>query len=156
MAKDDGYTKEVANRKHVGARGCDLIVELASRGCTKPTIARALRIGVKTLRACRKRQPEVAEAFERGEAMLHDSLFKVLLDEAHNKDSGKRAICAMFLLKARFGYRDQGPTTEDPNKSNVQVNINLPASVPLEDFLRQTGGVQVTTGDGHTARLKRE
>lgn len=155
---DGGYTKEVANtpgappQKRVGERGLRLIEEMAAKGCHKATVAKALRMAVRTLRECRKRQPEVEEAFQRGEAELHDSLFEVLHEEARSATGQKRVTAAIFLLKSRFGYRDQG-SVEDDGRSAVAVNINLPASMSLDEFLKSTGGVQVIA-DGHTERLE--
>jgi len=68
--RDDGYLRTAPGRTNVGKRGCDLITELAAQGYANGTIARALRITVQQRIACRKCLPEVAEAFERGEAAL--------------------------------------------------------------------------------------
>jgi hypothetical protein len=43
-------------------------------------------------------------------------------------------VAAMFLLKSRHGYRDQGATAAGPTQNNI--TINLPAPARPEDYLK--------------------
>ena len=76
---------------------------MAAGGHSTTSISQKLRMTRTTMYACMKRQPAVAEAIARGRAKLEHALVHTLARKALDGDS----IAAMFLLKARFNYRDQ-------------------------------------------------
>lgn len=116
----------------VGARGIKIIEELAGRGCHLTTIAKALRMSVDAFKACRARQPEVEEAYQRGLGIEHDALTGNLRKLA---DDGN-VVANLFLLKTRHGYREGEPL-------EVKVNVNtggvlvVPADMTVEEWLAQ-------------------
>jgi hypothetical protein len=125
MPSDDLPSRKVnpgpggQGRSHfvVGARGIKIIEELSARGCHLTTIARALRMSKDAFQACRARQPEVEEAYQRGLATEHDAL-----------------VANLFLLKARHGYREGVPL-----EINTTVNMGgvlvVPADMTVEEYL---------------------
>jgi hypothetical protein len=138
MSVDDLPSRKVnpgpggQGRSHfvVGARGIKIIEELAGRGCHLTTIARALRMSVDAFKACRARQPEVEEAYQRGLGTEHDALVSNLRTAA---DTGN-VVANIFLLKARHAYREG-----EPLEVNVSVNAGgvlvVPADMTVEEYL---------------------
>jgi hypothetical protein len=108
-----------------------LATEMASRGCNEASIAKALQVSPATFKALKKRDEALAAAVEVGRAIEHDHLVGVLRKAA---DDGYPQA-AMFLLKARHGYREQGPDTSAVQA--VAVNITLPAARSREDYERE-------------------
>ncbi len=112
----------------IGAKGLKIIEAMAAKGCLLETIAKALRMSHDTLEACRRRQPEVQAALDRGRGVLHDELVSLLVQQAR----AGQFVPAMFLLKTRFGY-----------KEGVQVDMNVehggvlvvPAEMTVEQYL---------------------
>lgn len=138
MPVDDLPSRKVSpgpggqGRSHyvVGARGIKIIEELAGRGCHLTTIARALRMSIDAFKACRARQPEVEEAYQRGLGIEHDALTGNLRRLA---DDGN-VVANLFLLKTRHGYREG-----EPLEVNVSVNAGgvlvVPAEMTVEDYI---------------------
>ena len=118
-------------RAEVTPAGLAVIEAMATEGNDQRTIARALGIDKKTLTDLRDRDPAVAEAWERGHAALADELTHILLTHARNGN----LVAAIFLTKARLGWRDQGPADGGPSQA-VQVNINLPEPKSREEYMR--------------------
>ncbi|MES2336217.1 MAG: hypothetical protein V4551_16290 [Pseudomonadota bacterium] len=140
MSVDDLPSRKVnpgpggVGRSHfvVGARGIKIIEELAGRGCHLTTIARALRMSVDAFKACRARQPEVEEAYQRGLGTEHDALVSNLRTAANEGN----VVANIFLLKARHAYREG-----EPLEINTTVNMGgvlvVPADMTVEDYLRR-------------------
>ena len=138
MPSDDLPSRKVnpgpggQGRSHyvVGARGIKIIEELSARGCHLTTIARALRMSKDALQACRARQPEVEEAYQRGLATEHDALVSNLRTAANEGN----VVANLFLLKARHGYREGVPL-----EINATVNMGgvlvVPAEMTVEEYL---------------------
>jgi hypothetical protein len=138
MSVDDLPSRKVnpgpggVGRSHfvVGARGIKIIEELAGRGCHLTTIARALRMSIDAFKACRARQPEVEEAYQRGLATEHDALVSNLRTAANEGN----VVANLFLLKARHGYREGVPL-----EINTTVNMGgvlvVPADMTVEEYL---------------------
>ena len=99
---------------------------MATQGHPLYGVSAALQISPNTFRACRKRQPDLDNALQAGHAALDHELVDLLLVAARK---GQYA-CSMFLLKARCGYRETGPTDGGPD-SRTTVNVLLPP--PLTD-----------------------
>lgn len=99
----------------IGRKGLRIIEELSARGVAEATIAKALRMGKDAFRA-----------------VEHDRLVGVLREQA----MAGQYVPAIFLLKARHGYREG-----DSFEANVNVNVNtggvvvLPNRQSMEEFL---------------------
>ena len=110
--------------------GLKVIKKMAANGNHLETIAAALGMSHDTLEQCRRRQPEVAAALERGRAEQHDELVEILMQQAR----AGAFVPAIFLLKSRFGYRE-GFVVD----ANVHVDLGgvllLPAEVTVEQYL---------------------
>lgn len=106
--------------------GVKLAQEMSKAGHPLYGIAAALKLDPSTLRACCKRQDDLDNALVAGHAALEHELVDLLLVAAR---AGAYA-CAMFLLKARCGYRETGPTDGGPDK-RVTVAVLIPP--PLTD-----------------------
>ena len=138
MPSDDLPSRKVnpgpggAGRSHfvVGARGIKIIEELSARGCHLTTIARALRMSKDAIMACRQRQPEVEEAYQRGLATEHD----ILVDNLRIAANDGNVVANLFLMKARHGYREGVPL-----EINTTVNMGgvlvVPADMTVEEYL---------------------
>ena len=106
----------------------EIIKNVACRGCSETSIARALDADFKTWQRWREDFPELREAYQQARAIEHDSLVGVLFEKAMAGDS----VSAMFLLKCRHNYRDGGLVIED-NRS-VRIGIMLPQSLNPEQY----------------------
>ena len=112
----------------IGAKGLKIVEEMAAKGCLLETIAKALRMSHDTLEACRRRQPEVALALDRGRGVLHDELVSILVQQAR----AGQFVPAMFLLKTRFGYKEGVQVDMNVDLSGVLV---VPAEMTVEQYL---------------------
>jgi hypothetical protein len=101
---------------------------LAATGHSVRGIAAYFGTSVETFNRWMEDDAELAEAFANGrenERMtLHNSLFVAATQKAN-------ATAAMFLLKARHGYRE-GDQSEQSNR--VQVVFNLPGAMTAEQY----------------------
>lgn len=113
---------EGGHTRRVGRGGIALVERLAREGATDTTISRALRVARSTFRDLRQRQPEVEEALARGRAVLEDELTHILLAKAR----GGETVAAIFLAKARCGWREGELPPSSSVTNNTQVNIIIP------------------------------
>lgn len=104
------------------------ILTLAADGFSVRGVAAGLNTSADVLRRWMKDDPELAEAFEQGREQERHTLHNMLYRQATEKGN---ATAAMFLLKARHGYRE-GEITEA--SSRVNIVLNLPAATPLAEF----------------------
>ena len=104
--------------------GVKLARQMATEGHPLYGIAATMGLDPGTLRACRKRQPDLDNALQAGHAALEGELVNILLEQARK---GQYA-CAMFLLKARCGYRETGPVDGGPD-SRTTVNVLIPPAL---------------------------
>ncbi len=111
----------------VHAPGLDIITTMARNGHPVTSIAAALGMSARVMRECRKRQPEVEEAFAVGLGGLEHELVHSLLEAARKG----QVAAAMFLLKCRHGYRETGQADSAPT---VAVQINLPAAMEAKAY----------------------
>ena len=112
----------------IGAKGLKIIEAMAAKGCLLETIAKALRMSHDTLEACRRRQPEVQAALDRGRGVLHDELVSILVQQAR----AGQFVPAMFLLKSRFGYKEGAQLDVNVEHGGVLV---VPAEMTVEQYL---------------------
>jgi hypothetical protein len=111
--------------------GLQMVEELAARGCSVQTIARALGIGKDTFKAMRERDPSVQDALEQGRAVEHDALVSNLRQAA---DTGN-IVANIFLLKARHGYREGEALDVNVSVDTGGVLV-VPQRQSVEEFLR--------------------
>lgn len=110
--------------------GLALVEQLAERGCSVVTIAKALGVDKETFRNIRSRDPAVEQAFDEGRAREHDRLVQNLNTAA----SGGNVVASIFLLRARHGY-------QSGEGIDVNVNVNtggvlvVPAEMTVEQYL---------------------
>jgi hypothetical protein len=101
---------------------------LAATGNSVRGIAAYFGTSVDTFNRWMDEDAELAEAFANGrenERMtLHNSLFVAATQKAN-------ATAAMFLLKARHGYRE-GDQSEQSNR--VQIVFNLPGAMTAAEY----------------------
>ena len=116
-------------RKDPPAGAAERIYELASLGFKHVGIAAGLEVSPKTFNKWLDDQPDLKEAFDRGRETERQALHNVLyLLATEQKDK----IAAMFLLKARHGYREGDQSEQD---SGTRITINLPGAMPLDKFV---------------------
>lgn len=120
--------KSGGSRWAIGDKGLKIIEAMSAKGCLLETIAKALRISHDTLEACRRRQPEVQAALDRGRGVLHDELVSILVQQAR----AGQFVPAMFLLKTRFGYKEGVQVDMNVDLSGVLV---VPAEMTVEQYL---------------------
>lgn len=135
---DDVRSEAGGRERNVGAKGIQLVERMAAGGLSDAAIAKALKMNRETFRFCRRRQPEVEEALQRGRSAEEHALFSKL----HEAAMKGNVVAAIFLLKSRHGYRDQGNATDErPN-----IVINLPDAVSPDSYLQRIG-VIIDGGD---------
>jgi hypothetical protein len=108
----------------------EVIADLMARHVSFTQISKALRMDYNVFRRLRDEDETLKrildEALEAERADLHGVLYQSAVEE-------KNIISAMFLLKARHGYRDSGPAADVNVAGNVLV---LPAPSTPEDYRR--------------------
>lgn len=123
-----------AKRVAITAAGLAVIEAMAAEGNDNRTIAKRLGINKSTLEDIRDRDPAVAEAWERGHAALADELTHILLSHARKGN----VVAAIYLTKARLGWREGTPA--EGHKQAVQVNIQIPPPMSEAEFRAITEG----------------
>jgi len=122
------YRKTGRKRKDTPpANAAARIYALAASGHSVVGIARGLNCSQDILYRCCEQHPALAEALTRGRESERFALHNVLYRAARRGN----IVAAMFLLKARHGYRE-GDQSDTANK--VSVIFTLPAALSPEDF----------------------
>jgi len=131
MSDSNALVHRTADGLTVTDAGLEQIARLAAEGCADATIAKVLGINRKTFGAMLREDgdPRVLEAYDTGKARLADELTDILLTHAR----GGNVTAAIYLSKARLGWRDQGPATPAVGNA-VQVNISIPAPMSDAEF----------------------
>lgn len=104
------------------------IQEMAARGLWDREIAQSIGMSPTTFIERKKENPALQAALDAGRAVEHEKLHNALYTAAMNGN----IVAAIFLLKARHGYREQ----DAPRDAASQVVINLPGALPLEQFAK--------------------
>ncbi len=110
--------------------GYGLIERMSASGRNLASIARALGISSETFRAMRRRDTEAQEALERGRAALGDELTDILLQHARRGIT----VAAIFLAKARCGWREGEGLEGARTVNNTQINIQIPPPMSDAEF----------------------
>ena len=128
---------EGGNTRRVGKAGLKLLEEMASGGMSLTSMAKRLRIHRDTLSLIMKRQPEVAEAIERGYAEMEDVLVDALYQRALTTQDKGGVTAAIFLLKARRGYEGTRTPSHITINDNRQQTMVVPAAQDMETYMRR-------------------
>lgn len=110
------------------ANALDRIRSLAADGFSVIGVAQGMGVGKDQLTAWMERDPALKEAFDQGREAERRTLHNKLYRLAMEKDN---APAAMFLLKARHGYREGDQSDQ---ASRVNVTISLPGAMTLQQF----------------------
>ncbi len=128
-----GYGANHAILTQITPKGCDIIQKYYRAGLCATSIANRIGLTPSTLSACKKRQPEVALAFEYGKAELEDECSDLLMNMARRGN----VIALIYFSKARLGWRD----ADQVQIGASNVTIHLPAAMSIDDLkrLRENG-----------------
>ena len=122
----------MSHKKHPPENAATVIEEMAARGASILSIAKALGCSDHVLARWREENPELEEALKNGRAHEHDLLVGKLLDTAIN-GTGKEAVtCAIFLLKSRHNYNENALQNQDAPQ--VQINFALPGALDQSTY----------------------
>ncbi|HBS77791.1 MAG: hypothetical protein CMK99_12725 [Pseudomonas sp.] len=130
MTEKKARNAVTGTRKKPPADAAETLLELAASGYNKKGLAYRLGTTVETLNKWLEIHPELQRALDEGREREHHALFNALYE---NATKGGNVTAAIFLLKARHGYRE-GDQSEIANK--VSINFQLPGALRLEDFAR--------------------
>lgn len=108
-----------------------IIQKAAATGASRRGVAMALGVHTTVVQRWLDESEELKEAFEQGRETERQTLHNVLYDCAVGGNGKDSLIAAMFLLKARFGYREGEQATE---ANRVSINFQLPGAMPLDQF----------------------
>ncbi|MBU1286919.1 MAG: hypothetical protein KJ871_04255 [Alphaproteobacteria bacterium] len=122
------------------------IRELSSEGHSQIGIANFLGVSATTLKRWLQDFPALREQYDLGIEKERFDLTDMLYSKAMKGDT----VAAMFLLKSRHGYRDNGTDVQVGNR--VSINFTLPAALPLSDMKVIEHG----NADNRTLRLSAE
>lgn len=109
---------------------------LAADGFSVLGIARNMGVAKETLAKWMEADTAMQEAFEQGRETERYTLHNLLYRQAMEQGN---ATAAMFLLKARHGYRE-GDQSGQGNR--VNVTIALPGAMTLQQFTAITKGTE--------------
>jgi len=117
-----------AKRINPPAKAAEQIQTLASTGFSIVGIATHFSISEETLARWFDDYPALKQAFKAGRERERHALHNALYVQAVEKGN---AAAAMFLLKARHGYRE-GDQTDNANR--VAITFNLPGALTAEQY----------------------
>lgn len=125
--RERGYT---GTRKKPPRHAAHKLLSMSADGVNKKGLAFGLGTTVETLNRWLEIYPDLQQAVDEGRERehkaLHNALYKAAVD-------GGNVTAAIFLLKARHGYRE-GDQSEVANK--VSISFQLPGAMRLEDFTK--------------------
>ncbi|MEO0882906.1 MAG: hypothetical protein AAFY34_09235 [Pseudomonadota bacterium] len=128
---EDGHTRRL------GRRGIARVEQMAADGMSLTSIAKALKMHRGTLTEIRRRQPEVAEALERGYSAMEDELVDLLMTRARDLNNKGGTTAAIFLLKARRGYEGTKTPSHITINDNRRQTMVVPAARDMADYMRR-------------------
>lgn len=117
--------------KRPPADAAERIRALSAEGHSTVAIAQQLGVGRKTLDKWRAEFPELEEAYREGQERERYTLHNVLVEKA----KAGNIVAAIFLLKARHGYREGDQSDQG---SRPHVTINLPGAMTLQQYMAMT------------------
>lgn len=113
--------------KRPPADAAERIRAMSAEGHSTVGIAQQLGVGRKTLDKWRAEFPDLDEAYREGVERERYDLHSTLVAKA----KAGNIVAAMFLLKARHGYRE-GDQSDQAGR--VNVTIALPGAMTLQQF----------------------
>jgi hypothetical protein len=113
--------------KRPPADAVERIGELAKTNCSIIGIAHGLGVGKDAFAGWLERYPEIREAFDLGRERERAELHGGLAEQARKGN----ITAAIFLLKARHGYREGDQSDQS---GRVNVTIALPGAMSLAQF----------------------
>ena len=138
MAKPTGLN---GNRKKPNENTAKQVQELAAKGHSLLNISKALGISKNLFYLWRDEYPEINEALELGKESERHDLHNALYTAAMTGN----ITSAIFLLKARHGYRE-GDQSDTANR--VAITFNLPAAAQsTDDYLKSVSPAMEKLGD---------
>ena len=114
--------------KPIPADAAVRIEALAADGFSVVGVAKGLGVSKNTLSKWYDTNPELKDAFDRGREVERHTLHNMLYRQAME---GGNATAAMFLLKARHGYRE-GAEVDAGN--HVNIVFQLPGAMTMDSF----------------------
>ena len=119
----------VPPKKTIPPGGYKLIRELTANGAREVDIARALRMNLRTWMRLKEEDEKALAAWEAGRAVEHEALRGALFEKATKGN----IPAAIFLLKARHGYRERDELGAGGER--VTVEFKLPAPLNPEQYV---------------------
>ncbi|WP_370600475.1 hypothetical protein [Pseudomonas nitroreducens] len=130
MADKTPRNRPTGTRKKPPSGAAKKLQQMAAEGWNKKGLAFGLGTTVETLNCWLELYPELQQAVDQGREREHLALYTSLYDAA---TKGGNVTAAIFLLKARHGYRE-GDQSEIANR--VSVIFEMPGAMSLEDFTK--------------------
>lgn len=116
------------------ADATDIILSLAADGFSVIGVAHRMGVGKDTFNHWLDEFPDLRDAFDKGRESERHALHNLLYRQAMEKGN---ATAAMFLLKARHGYREGDQSDQG---ARVNVTIALPGAMTLQQFTAMSTG----------------
>jgi hypothetical protein len=129
------------------ANAAEIVRQASENGCTTKQIADACGVARSTFDRWVNDYPDIAAAYREGRKVEHDCLVGALYDAAINKSN---ITAAIFLLKARHGYTDQGGVVVE---NRVSINFQLPAALSPEEYVRSIAATAEVVPQATAQRL---
>lgn len=126
--------------KNPPAGAVAIILETAATGATKKGVAQALGTSFETFDRWLTENADLREAFEKGREKERATLHNVLYTTATTGSGKEKLIAAMFLLKARHGYRE-GEQEQQGNR--VNVTFNIPGAMKPTEFVQEVANARI-------------
>lgn len=117
-------------KKYPPDNATDKVTRLAKRGVKESDIAKGFGVSPKTFRRWKNENDEIKEALITARQIEEDALVGILYEKAMDGDR----TSAIFLLKARHGYREGVAAIK---ADNMNVQINLPGAQNPDDYTKQ-------------------
>ena len=114
----------------------DVIREAAANGVAETKLAKMLKMDFSTWRRIREEDPAAKRVWEEAKAIERDVLAGRLFAVATNEEHPQAVTAAIFLLKARHGYRDVGAVEAGDGGPRVNLTFNLPAPLNGDQYRR--------------------
>ena len=119
-------------RKEPPEGAAELIKAAAADGFSVVGIAMLMGCDKECLNRWMKEHPDLKQAFEFGREKERQTLHNKLYRDATEGTGKDSIIAAMFLLKARHGYKEGADVGE--SNARVQIDIRLPGALPPTQY----------------------
>ncbi len=120
-------------RKPLASRDYAKLSAWAAQGWRLEDAARELGYSRRTLSRLLEEDERARESWEEGRGIEHQALVGALFQAATKGNGQSSVVAAIFLLKARHGYRENAPLEVE---HNVRVTVELPAALSADQYRR--------------------